>query len=235
MGIIREIALDTETTGFEPSQGHRIIEIGCVEMVNRLPTGRHLHLYINPERDVPQEAVDVHGLTQDFLLDKPVFAAIADEFLNFIGDSQLVIHNAPFDMKFLNAELTHIRRNNIPMSQAFDTLQEARKRFPGSPASLDALCKRFGIDNTERTLHGALLDAELLAAMYLELMGGAQTGLDLSQQAGNKKEQSSTIESNFQKRDTLLQPRPHAPTEEELAAHEAFFTGKINNSLWASG
>jgi len=174
---MREIVLDTETTGFEPMQGDRIVEIGAVELYNHVPTGQTYHQYINPEREMPQEAFEVHGLGDEFLADKPKFAQIGQAFLDFVQDSTLVIHNAAFDMKFLNAELKWMNLPLLPMSQALDTLDIARKRFPGSPASLDALCRRFNIDNSSRTLHGALLDSEILAEVYLELIGGSSLTL----------------------------------------------------------
>ena len=177
---MREIVLDTETTGFEPSEGDRIVEIGAVELFNHLPTGRTYHQYINPKRNMPEAAFNVHGLSEEFLSDKPVFKDIAQEFIDFIKDSKLVIHNASFDMKFLNAELGWVNRPALPMHQAIDTIAIARRKFPGSPASLDALCRRFGIDNSSRTLHGALLDSEILAEVYLELVGGRQPDLVLS-------------------------------------------------------
>ena len=160
---MREIVLDTETTGFEPSEGHRIVEIGAVELQNHMPTGRHFHEYINPERPMPEEAFAVHGLGDEFLRTKPVFAHVSQAFVEFVGDARLVIHNAAFDMKFLNAELARLDMPQLPMTQALDTVALARRRFPGAPASLDALCRRFGIDNAARTLHGALLDAAILA------------------------------------------------------------------------
>ena len=169
---MREIVMDTETTGLDPFDGHRIVEIGGVELDNHVPTGRTYHQYINPMRDMPTEAFEVHGISEEFLADKPTFDKIAQEFLDFVGDAVLVIHNAPFDMKFLNAELEWVGKPKLPLSQALDTLAIARKRFPGSPSSLDALCRRFGIDNSNRTLHGALLDSEILADVYLELIGG---------------------------------------------------------------
>ena len=158
---MREIVMDTETTGLDPHDGHRIVEIGGVELHNHVPTGRTYHQYINPQRDMPQEAFNVHGISEEFLRDKPLFSDIAQAFLDFVGDAKLVIHNASFDMKFLNAELKWVGKPLLPDSQALDTLAIARKRFPGSPASLDALCRRFGIDNSNRTLHGALLDSEM--------------------------------------------------------------------------
>ncbi|MEZ5777082.1 MAG: DNA polymerase III subunit epsilon [Paracoccaceae bacterium] len=178
---MREIVLDTETTGFEPAEGHRVVEIGAIELVNHVPTGQTYHQYINPERAMPTEAFGVHGLGDDFLRDKPRFGQIAAGFLEFIGsDSRLVIHNASFDMKFLNAELGWANLPPISMDRALDTVGMARKKFPGSPASLDALCRRFGIDNSARDKHGALLDSELLAEVYLELIGGRQPDLVLA-------------------------------------------------------
>ncbi len=159
---MREIVLDTETTGFDPEEGHRLVEIGCVEIINKLPTGKTYHQYINPERDMPTEAFNVHGISEEFLADKPLFDAIANDFLNFIGDDVLVIHNAEFDMRFLNAELNWAGRVLLPMERSLDTLLIARTKFPGSPANLDALCRRLDIDNSDRTYHGALMDAELL-------------------------------------------------------------------------
>ncbi|MFL2844757.1 MAG: DNA polymerase III subunit epsilon [Candidatus Puniceispirillaceae bacterium] len=171
---MREIVLDTETTGINPRDGHRIIEIGAIELMHHLPTGKQLHIYINPERDIDDGAVAIHGLTSLFLSDKPVFASIVDEFLTFIGDSPLVIHNASFDMGFINAELDRIHRPSLPMDRAIDTLAMARKKFPGAQANLDALCRRFEINNNQRDLHGALIDADLLASVYVELLGGRQ-------------------------------------------------------------
>ena len=176
---MREIVLDTETTGLDPADGHRIVEIGAIELENLLPTGRVYHQYINPECAMPKDAENIHGLGDDFLRDKPVFAQIAPAFLEFIGDATLVIHNAAFDMRMLNAELGLLGRPALAMSRAVDTLAITRKRFPGAQASLDALCRRFGIDNSGREKHGALLDCELLAEVYLELMGGRQQGLGL--------------------------------------------------------
>lgn len=221
-----EIVLDTETTGVNPLQGDRIVEIGCVELFNHLPTGKTFHVYINPERDVPDEAARVHGLTTEFLLDKPVFSSIVDSFLDFINDAPLVIHNAPFDMGFLNMELTRHGFKTLPMTRAVDTLFMARRKFPGAPASLDALCKRFGVDNSGRDFHGALLDAQLLADVYLELCGGRQTDLEMVQAVQNVADQEEPITRSFR------EPRAHSATEEELGAHEAFLK-KIKNALWS--
>lgn len=177
---MREIVLDTETTGFEPADGDRIVEIGAVELFNHMPTGKTYHQYINPQRTMPAEAFSVHGLGDEFLRDKPLFRDIAAGFLEFIGDALLVIHNASFDMKFLNAELGWLSLPQLPMTRAIDTLTIARKKYPGSPASLDALCRRFGVDNTAREKHGALLDSEILAEVYLELIGGRQPDFGLA-------------------------------------------------------
>lgn len=224
---MREIVLDTETTGFKPEEGHRLIEIGCVELVNHVATGRNFHRYINPERDVPADAVAVHGLTAEFLADKPLFNDVAADFVAFIGDAPLVIHNAAFDMNFLNWELKIAGYPVMPRDRAIDTLMMARQKFPGAPATLDALCKRFGIDNSSRTYHGALLDAQLLAEVYLELRGGRQAGLALS--AGPLGNGGTSIRIDRPYRD----PRPHAPSEEELSAH-AELLKKLKNPLWAA-
>ncbi|QIE46161.1 DNA polymerase III subunit epsilon [Pseudohalocynthiibacter aestuariivivens] len=226
---MREIVLDTETTGFEPEQGDRIVEIGAVELMGHVPTGRTYHQYINPERAMPDEAFQVHGLGDEFLRDKPVFADIAQAFVDFIGDSKLVIHNASFDMKFLNAELKGLNRPGLPMDQAIDTLAIARKKFPGSPASLDALCRRFGIDNAARTLHGALLDSEILAEVYLELIGGRQPDFALSRQSDNTGSGDTTSAWRPTPRPT---PLPSRLTAEERAAHEAFVGQLGDGALW---
>lgn len=223
---MREIAFDTETTGFKPSEGHRVVEIGCVEMVNRLPTGRTFHSYLNPERDMPAPAFSVHGLSEQFLSDKPKFIEIADSFLEFVGESKLIIHNAEFDMNFINAELFNVKKPAIPNEQSFCTLIHARKKFPGMPASLDALCKRFSIDISARDKHGALLDAELLAKVYLELMGGSQVKMELSSVGAgvvDREVGSAAIKK--------LSPRAHAASESELSAH-AEFLKKIKGSIW---
>lgn len=227
---MREIVLDTETTGFDPQSGDRIVEIGAVELDRHVPTGRTYHQYINPERSMPQEAFEVHGLGDDFLADKPKFAQIGQEFLDFIGTAKLVIHNAAFDMKFLNAELGWMGLPTLPYDQAIDTLEIARKRFPGSPASLDALCRRFSIDNGARTLHGALLDSEILAEVYLELIGGRQPDFGLTTQTETK---AGTPNQKW-----TVPPRPQklAPriTENERAAHAAFVEKLGDGALWSS-
>ncbi|SDE64772.1 DNA polymerase III subunit epsilon [Limimaricola pyoseonensis] len=226
---MREIVLDTETTGFEPAEGDRIVEIGAVELLNHMPTGRTYHQYINPERSMPQAAFEVHGLGDDFLRDQPKFAQIARDFVEFIGDARLVIHNAAFDMKFINAELSWVKMPQLPMERALDTLAIARKRFPGSPASLDALCRRFGIDNSSRTLHGALLDSEILAEVYLELIGGRQPDFALNVAQGRAGEDGSAAEWRPRPRPA---PLPSRLTGEEAAAH-AEFVGKLGDgALW---
>lgn len=226
---MREIVLDTETTGFEPEQGDRIVEIGAVELFNHVPTGKTYHQYINPERSMPQEAFEVHGLGDDFLRDKPVFADVAQAFVDFIGDAQLVIHNAAFDMKFLNAELSWVNRGSIPFDRAIDTLAIARRRFPGSPASLDALCRRFGIDNSSRTLHGALLDSEILAEVYLELIGGKQPDFALSVTQGKPDAEEGASEWRPKPRPA---PLPSRLSDSEKAAHAAFVEQLGDAALW---
>ncbi|MCQ0969334.1 DNA polymerase III subunit epsilon (plasmid) [Paracoccus sp. TK19116] len=230
---MREILLDTETTGIDPDTGDRIVEIGAVELINHLPTDRHFHVYINPERPMPEEAFAVHGLGDDFLRDKPLFAAIADEFLDFIGpDSKLVIHNASFDMKFLNAELSRLRRPTLPWARAVDTLALARGKFPGAPASLDALCRRFGVDNSNRGLHGALLDARLLGEVYLELIGGRQPDLVLVPTA--PRPQTGDLATSVQPGTSYRRPRPLPPrlTEAERVAHASFVERLGADALW---
>ena len=221
---MREIVLDTETTGIDPKDGHRIIEIGALELVNHMPTGEQLHIYINPERDIDAGAVAVHGLTNDFLDDKPLFADVADAFLTFIGSDPLVIHNAPFDMGFINAELEKLGRAVLPMERAVDTLTMARRKFPGAQANLNALCRRFEIDNTHRDLHGALIDADLLASVYIELLGGRQPDLSLEPERAAAKprdrETSGASPSGFAlQEDPSKFDRPHEASETEKAAN----------------
>ncbi|WP_299964697.1 DNA polymerase III subunit epsilon [uncultured Roseobacter sp.] len=225
---MREIVLDTETTGFDLETGDRIVEIGAVELMGHLATGKTYHQYINPERDMPEEAFQVHGLGNDFLRDKPKFAEVGQAFLDFIGDAKLVIHNAAFDIKFLNAELKWMGLPTIPWSQAIDTLEIARKRFPGSPASLDALCRRFNIDNTARTLHGALLDSEILAEVYLELIGGRQPDFGLSTGAGGGADGSPDAWTP-RPRPT---PLPSRLSEDEAAAHAEYVRTLGDDPLW---
>ncbi|AWD22127.1 DNA polymerase III subunit epsilon [Fuscovulum blasticum] len=227
---MREIVLDTETTGFEPSEGHRIVEIGAVELMNHLPTGRTYHQYINPERLMPKEAFEVHGLGDDFLRDKPVFQQIGAAFLEFVGDAKLVIHNAAFDMKFLNFELSRIGLPTLPMDRAIDTLMIARQRFPGSPASLDSLCRRFGVDNSAREKHGALLDSEILAEVYLELVGGRQPDLVLAPVSGANR--SGTVETETWRPRPRPESLPPRLTAEEEAAHLAFVAKLGDAAIW---
>lgn len=222
---MREIVFDTETTGLDPLQGHRVVEIGCVELLNHVPTGRSWQSYLDPEREMPVEAAMVHGLTDEFLARQPLFSEVADAFLQFIGDAPLIAHNAGFDLGFVNAELARHGFAPLAMDRVVDTLPIARKMFPGAPASLDALCKRFGVDATGRQLHGALLDARLLADVYLELRGGRQPDLAIAVAATSETDEVETREREF------LAPRAHAPSEEELHAHEAFLA-QIKDPLW---
>jgi DNA polymerase-3 subunit epsilon len=227
---MREIVLDTETTGLEPSQGHRIIEIGCLELNNRTPTGAKYHVYINPQRDVPEEAQKISNLSTEFLQDKPLFADVVDGFIEFIADSPLVIHNAEFDIKFLNSELTKAKRPTLPLARAIDTVHIARKKFPGSPASLDALCRRFNISLDERKSkgHGAMLDVELLAQVYLELLGGKQPGLELVAK--------STGASGVVLKRQPATPRPVALpsrlSDDERSRHDALIASLGDKAIW---
>lgn len=222
---MREIVLDTETTGLDPLNGDRIVEIGCIELVNHVATGEVFHRYVNPERDIPEKVIAIHGLTREFLSDHPVFADVATDFLEFIGDAPLIIHNAAFDMGFVNAELGRVGFEPLPMERAVDTVAIARRRFPGAQASLDVLCARFRIDASERTLHGALKDARLLAQVYLELIGGRQPGLALAANAA-----SGTMTGAGGSR-PIRPPRPHAPSAAEEAAHAAFIE-KLKDPVW---
>jgi len=220
---MREIVLDTETTGLDPLSGHRIVEIGCLELHNHVVTGQKFHSYVNPERDMPSGAFEVHGLSAEFLQQHPRFGDIVGPLLEFLGEAPLIIHNADFDMRFLNAELTRLGRPLLPMERTIDTVRLARSKFPGAQASLDALCRRFGIDNSARNLHGALLDAELLSEVYLELIGGRQPGLGLSAEGGR-----AAAAATRQHR----QIRPHGASEAEIAAHRKFLEGLITDPLW---
>jgi DNA polymerase III subunit epsilon len=220
---MREIVLDTETTGLDPEQGHRLVEVAGVELIDHLPTGRSFHSYLNPERDMPEDAFRVHGLSAAFLRDYPLFAEVVEPLLEFLGDSRLVIHNAAFDMRFLNAELVRHGREPLALGRAVDTLFLAQRRFPGAPNSLDALCRRFAVDNSARTRHGALLDCELLAEVYLHLIGGRQIGLGLV--LSDQRQGSAIIDR------PVRPPRPHTPSAEELAAHAAF-VAKLEDPVW---
>lgn len=224
---MREIVLDTETTGLSPQDGHRLVEIGCLELVNHVATGNTFHTYIDPERDMPDGAFQVHGLSTEFLRGKPKFADIADDFLRFIGDDPLVIHNANFDMGFINWELKASGRPALPMSRAIDTLDMARKKFPGAQNNLDALCRRFNVDNSGRTKHGALLDSELLAEVYLELMGGRQPGLVLQADFAGAGGGARRIA-----REPRPSPLPSRLTEAEREAHDAFIASLGGEPLW---
>jgi DNA polymerase-3 subunit epsilon len=220
----REIVLDTETTGLDHRAGHRIIEIGCLELLNHIPTGQHFHQYIDPDRDIEEEAVAVHGLSRDKLVGKPRFGEIAPAFLDFIGEARLVIHNAEFDIGFLNAELALLGLAPLDPDRAICTVKLTRRRFPGSPANLDALCRRFGVDNSGRQFHGALLDAQLLAECYVELLGGRQHGLALA---------TETVAAGMSVASEVVArtPRPHAATAAELEAHAAMLA-EFKSPLW---
>lgn len=228
---MREIVLDTETTGFDPKNGDRLIEIGCVEIVNRVPTGNEYHVFINPERDVPIDAQNVHGISTEFLKDKPLFGAVAADFLAFIGGDTLVIHNAPFDIGFLNAELTRVRRPALEMTRVVDTLAMARRKHPAGPNTLDALCKRYGIDNTKRVKHGALMDSLLLAEVYIELLGERQTTLILASKSAVPVRANGRggVPAKALQRPVAL---PSRLTEAELAAHAAFLAPLGEKAIW---
>jgi DNA polymerase-3 subunit epsilon len=224
---MREIVLDTETTGLDPLRGDRLVEIGCVEIFNRMPTGQSFHRYMNPERDMPQEAFAVHGLSTDFLADKPLFAAVADEFLAFIGDAPLVIHNASFDISFINAELERLKRPGIPRDRLVDTLLLARRKHPGVSNRLDDLCSRYAIDNSHRTKHGALLDAELLAEVYIDLIGARQSQLILAE----TRRLDSQIDADTPRRQRLVPLAPRV-TDADREAHRAFVATLGDKAIW---
>jgi DNA polymerase-3 subunit epsilon len=224
----RALILDTETTGLDPATGDRVLEVAAIEVVNLMPTGRHFHRLINPQRDVPPEATKVHGFTAEMLADKPLFAAILPELLDFLGDDPVIAHNAPFDFNFLDHEFDRCGAPRIPRSRMVDTLEMAKKRFPGLPNSLDALCRRFAIDLSARTTHNALLDVQLLGQVYLELMGGKQPGLELATVLGGSRSSLASVEGPVQRT-----PRPILPTPEELERHAAF-VAKLKEPVWAS-
>lgn len=227
---MREIVFDTETTGLDPFQGDRVVEIGCIELLNHVPTGRVYHQYINPERSMSEEVIAVHGLTEEFLSDKPTFKEIADEFLAFIGlDSRLVAHNASFDMKFLNAELSWVGKEAIGYERVIDTLVLARKKFPGARVNLNELCKRFHIDNSARIMHGALLDSELLAEVYLELIGGREPGLILEKKTNSIQKQ--TVQKMDIKNRSFKEARSFPASQDEVNQHIEFIKG-IKNNIW---
>ena len=225
---MREIVLDTETTGLDPNQGHRLVELGCIELLNRIPTGATFHRYLNPEREVPAEAFAIHGLATEFLKDKPLFADIVDEVLEFIGDAPLVIHNAGFDHGFLIAELKRIERPPIARERLVDTLFLARRKHSVGPYNLDALCARYGIDNSRRTKHGALLDAEILAEVYLELIGARQAQLGLAERGARRSGTGNGIAAR-REREVPLVPRI---TEADRAAHRDFVASLGESAVW---
>lgn len=234
---MREVIFDTETTGLDPKTGDRMVEIGCVEMIGRVETGRSYHAYYNPERDMPAAAEAVHGLSSDFLSTKSRFSETADELLEFLGDAPLVAHNAGFDFGFLNAELERIGKAPISMDRMVDTVAIARKKHPGAKNSLDALCTRYGIDRSHRVKHGALLDAELLAQVYVELLGGRQIGLELASDKTTTREPSSVDQprtSTATPERPFREPRPHSATTEELARH-AEYLASIKDAIWTQG
>lgn len=224
--MLRELVLDTETTGLDPKDNHRIIELACVELINYIPTGASWHWYFNPERDVPKSATEVHGLTAAFLADKPLFAALADEVLAVIDGAKLIIHNAAFDIAFLNHELGRLGRQLISFDRVVDTLALARRKHPGSPNSLDALCRRYGIDNSARTKHGALLDSELLAEIYLRLIGAEQAGLDFAARPAALEISLDTAKQ------VRLHPLPPRLSQEECVAHSAFVSTLGQHAIW---
>lgn len=227
--MLREIVFDTETTGFYAEDGDKIVEIGAVELLNHIPTGVTYHQYINPLREVPEEAFKVHGLNYEFLKNYPTFNEVAKDWLDFIGDAKLVAHNASFDMKFVNCELRALNHNEITWDRVTDTLAIARKLFPGARVNLDALCKRFGVNNSSRTLHGALLDAQLLAEVYLELIGGQEPSMMMEMNASKNKE---AVDFNMEKK--FREPRVFPISEEEEKAHEEFLAAKIKAAVWNS-
>lgn len=226
---MREIVMDTETTGLDPFTGHRIVEIGAVELLNHIPTGNVYHQYINPQRDMPEEAFNVHGLSQEFLASKPLFEDVAQDFLKFIEDGILIIHNAPFDMKFLNAEFSWMDVEQLSMDRVVDTLALARKRYPMGPNSLDALCRRYGIDNSRRDKHGALLDSELLADVYMELIGGRQTVLGLTSESGQAVKKVEVGQTRVSARPAPLASRL---SQAEIDAHNEMIAGLGDKALW---
>jgi DNA polymerase III subunit epsilon len=231
---MREIIFDTETTGLDPKTGDRMVEIGCVEMVGRVETGRTFHAYFNPERDMPAEAEKVHGLSSAFLATKPRFADTADELLAFLGDAPLIAHNAGFDFGFLNNELERCGRTPIDLARMIDTVAIARRKHPGAKLSLDALCTRYGIDRSHRVKHGALLDAELLAQVYVELTGGRQIGFELAGEGADADTQAGQSPPWYRPAQDRVRraPRPHAATAEELARWQAFLVAEVKEAVW---
>jgi DNA polymerase-3 subunit epsilon len=226
---MREICFDTETTGLNPNTGDKVVEIACVEMINRVRTGDFFHVYINPRRDMPEGAFKVHGLSAEFLSDKPIFAHVAQSFLDYIKDSTIIAHNAKFDMKFLNFELTQIGMNPIPWDNVIDSLAIAREKFPGAANSLDALCRRFNLDLSKRTKHGALLDSELLADVYIELMGGAQEKLKFASEEKTAQKISSNI---IKKGREIIKSRDFKVDDADLKAHQEFIANNFKTNFW---
>ena len=231
---MREICLDTETTGLDPKDGHKIIEIACFELINKVKTGKVFHSFVNPLRDVPHEAFRIHGISTEFLKDKPTFDLIADKFLDFIGDDILVIHNASFDIKFLNFELNFLRKKNLEMSRVVDSLMLARKKFPGGQNSLDALCKRFNLDLSKREKHGAMIDTELLCDVYIELMGGAQEGFGFDNIKKNEASKNNEIidlvvPKNNKK---IIADRNFVVSDAELKEHQDFIKINFKTTFW---
>ncbi|MFM7702743.1 MAG: DNA polymerase III subunit epsilon [Alphaproteobacteria bacterium] len=235
--MLREICLDIETTGLDPREGHKIVEIACFELLDKVKTGKFFHSFVNPRRDMPEEAFRIHGISSEFLKDKPIFDLIVDKFLNFIGDDIIIIHNAPFDTKFLNYELNLVQKKPLNMSKVVDSLVLARKKFPGSPNSLDALCKRFQLDLSKRQKHGALIDTELLCDVYIELMGGAQGGFGFDNDNIAKKEQPKSQDNFLQKKivkkdKPIIDARDYSPSIQELEAHQEFIKKNFKENYW---
>jgi DNA polymerase-3 subunit epsilon len=226
---MRQIVLDTETTGLDPASGDRVIEVAAIEIFNFMPTGATFHELVDPERDIPEEATRVHGMTVEMLRGKPLFRDIAGRMLDFLGDSEIIAHNAPFDFGFLDAELVRAGHKRLDRSRMVDSLAVAKRRYPGLPNSLDSLCRRLGVDNTMRTAHNALLDVKLLAEVYLELMGGKQPGLELAARAARPVAMGSIVVAPVART-----PRPITPSADELAAHAAFVAKKLKDPLWIS-
>jgi len=225
---MRQVVLDTETTGLDPLSGDRVIEVAAIEIYNFMPTGQQFHVLVDPERDIPVEATRVHGFTWDMLRGKPRFAGIADEMLAFLGESEIIAHNAPFDFGFLDAELFRAKKPKLDRARMVDSLDIAKRRYPGMPNSLDALCRRLGVDNSMRTSHNALLDVKLLAEVFLQLMGGKQPGFDLAATSSRKAGPVLVVDNG----PVIRTPRPIAPTEAERTAHAAFVEKKLKDALW---
>ena len=231
--MLREICLDIETTGLDPREGHKIIEIACIELVNKVKTGKFFHSFINPRREVPAEAFKIHGISTEFLQDKPIFDLVVDKFLAFIGNDILVIHNAPFDTKFLNFELNICGRKSIDMTRVVDSLVIARKKFPGAQNSLDALCKRFNVDLSKREKHGAIIDTDLLCEIYIELMGGAQVGFSFENDNKNKSLKSNTNEILVKKNTkTIIPSRNFVVSKQDLESHREFMIKNFKTNFW---